>query len=260
MKNYLFLMSEAGDGGQGGGAGGGSGGDAAAGASSAATSALGGAADPAATDPNAWLPEKFRVNGTDGALDLEASARKQAEAYGHAEKRLATGDVPPATADEYDVKSDKFDFAEFKKDPDSQAFLKAAHAKGMTNAQLDFVLSDFHSRSTELVQGAAALDAKTCVDTLQAEWGDQTQANLGKAADVALRLGATREELDSFGNNPAVCRMLLKLHGEMAEGLPPRGGVSGKEDRETLMKSEAYLNSKHADHARVYAQVQALYK
>jgi hypothetical protein len=42
------------------------------------------------------IPEKYRVLGGDGTLDLEASARKQADAYKQLEAKLGSGDSSEA--------------------------------------------------------------------------------------------------------------------------------------------------------------------
>src|SRR6478736_10297497 len=41
--------------------------------------------------PTEFIPEKYRVTKDDGTLDIEASARKLAEAHGSLEKRLGSG-------------------------------------------------------------------------------------------------------------------------------------------------------------------------
>ncbi|MCZ7253157.1 hypothetical protein NK293_23265, partial [Salmonella enterica] len=87
-----------------------------------------------------------RTNKEDGSLDLEQSSRKMAEAYKHLETRMGSGDVPPKTAEEYAVKLEGvegFDWDEFKADPDTQSFLKGAHAKGLTNDQVQYVIGEY---------------------------------------------------------------------------------------------------------------------
>ena len=93
-----------------------------------------------------YIPEKYRTNKEDGTLDLEASSRKVAEAYKHLETRLGSGDVPPKTADEYTVKLEGvegFDWDEFKADEGTQSFLKGAHAKGLNNDQVQYVIGEY---------------------------------------------------------------------------------------------------------------------
>lgn len=211
-------------------------------------------------DPNAWLPEKFRVKGADDSLDVGASAQKLAEAYKHMETRLGSGDAPPKSPDEYDVKSEKFDFAEFKADEANQAFLKSAHAKGLTNAQVEFVLGEYFERAPALVAGAGQLDNDAVMNTLRSEWGDKTDANMALAAKAALAAGFTAEQLAAPEfNNPALIKMAAFFGAQLSEDQPPSGGGVSAESIQDLMASEAYNNPKHPDHRRVYEQVSKHY-
>ncbi|MGS4821722.1 hypothetical protein ACN4GA_22295, partial [Raoultella terrigena] len=57
-------------------------------------------------------------------------------------------------------------------------------------------------------------------------------------------------------------RMLAKIGAEMQED-SPAGTDSNPEEQQTirdLMKSPVYMDSKHADHERVSAQVKAYYQ
>ena len=106
-RHYVF-MDAAGDGGDpGGGAASGDAGTTA--AAGAADGAAGTGGDPAGgqtalqagADTGAVsIPEKYQVKKEDGSIDIEASSLKLAEAYGHLEKRLGSGDAPPKTAEE----------------------------------------------------------------------------------------------------------------------------------------------------------------
>lgn len=98
-----------------------------------------------------WLPEKYRVMGDDGKLNVEGSARKLADAYSHLEKRMGSGDTPPKTADEYapKVEVEGFKWDEFKADPRMQSFMKSAHAKGITNDQMGFILGEYAQLAPE---------------------------------------------------------------------------------------------------------------
>ncbi|MGY5427887.1 hypothetical protein ACWQ3V_26735, partial [Enterobacter cloacae] len=51
-----------------------------------------GAGEQGASD---WLPEKYRVMGEDGKLNIEGSARKLADAHTSLEKRLGSVGTPP---------------------------------------------------------------------------------------------------------------------------------------------------------------------
>ncbi len=256
MRNKHVFMAEAGDGTAGGSGGGAAGaGDAGAGAAAGAgqggaNGAAGGAgAAPgsvlatgkdagaggqgasggAAAGPNDWIPEKYRVSKADGALDIEASARKVAEAHRHLEQKLGSGDVPPKTAEEYapKVELDGFNWDEFKADPEMQGFLKSAHSKGITNDQLSFVLAEYLQRAPSLVQGAKQLDDKAATAELRQEWKTDTEfkQNVGLAfkAFSAFASEADRARIDEIGNNPVALRLLANIGKEMQEDSPVSG-------------------------------------
>ena len=62
-------------------------------------------ASPAASAPAApSVPDKFLVKGQDGAIDHSATALKVAtEAYSNLERRLGSGEAPPASVDGYKI-------------------------------------------------------------------------------------------------------------------------------------------------------------
>lgn len=224
-----------------------------------------GAGEPGAND---WIPEKFRVMGEDGKLSIESSARKLAENYTHLEKRMGSGDAPPKTADEYapDVKVDGFNWEEFKADPRMRGFMKTAHAKGITNDQMSFILGEYAQRAPELVGGAAELDSEAATTQLREVWKTDAEfkQNIGLAfrAFNSLADESDRGRIDEIGNNPMVIRMLAKVGAEMQEDVPPGGDVNLEEQQtiRDLMKSPAYMDPKHADHERVSAQVKVYYQ
>ncbi|MGQ4686353.1 hypothetical protein ACUIJO_11275 [Klebsiella aerogenes] len=224
-----------------------------------------GAGEPGAND---WIPEKYRVMGEGGILDIEGSARKLADAYSHLEKRMGSGDTPPKTADEYapKVEVEGFKWDEFKADPRMQSFMKSAHAKGITNDQMGFILGEYAQLAPELVNGAAALDSEAAATQLREVW--KTDAEFNKNIGLAFRAfnsltdEGDRGRIDEIGNNPMVIRMLAKIGAEMQEDAPA-GADSNPAEQQTirdLMKSEAYMNPKHTDHERVSAQVKAYYQ
>ncbi|HFS7969545.1 hypothetical protein QU740_08865 [Klebsiella pneumoniae] len=215
-----------------------------------------------------WLPEKYRVMGDDGKLNVEGSARKLADAYTHLEKRMGSGDTPPKTADEYapKVEVEGFKWDEFKADPRMQSFMKSAHAKGITNDQMGFILGEYAQLAPELVNGAAALDSEAAATQLRETW--KTDAEFKKNIGLAFRAFNTladdgdKGRMDEIGNNPMVIRMLAKIGAEMQEDAPA-GEDSNPGEQQTirdLMKSPAYMDPKHADHDRVSAQVKAYYE
>ncbi|ECD9441302.1 hypothetical protein FNH85_06330 [Salmonella enterica subsp. salamae] len=224
-----------------------------------------GADEPGATD---WLPEKYRVVGDDGKLNIEGSARKLADAHTSLEKRLGSVGTPPKTADEYEpkVEVEGFNWEEFKADPRMQSFMKSAHAKGITNEQMSFIIGEYAQRAPELVNGAAELDADSATTQLREVWKTDSEfkKNIGLAYRAFNQLAddADKGRMDEIGNNPMVIRMLAKVGAEMQEDAPAGGEVNLAEQQtiRDLMKSPAYMDPKHADHERVSAQVKAFYQ
>lgn len=236
------------------------------GSNPAGNSLLGtGAGEPGAND---WLPEKYRVMGEDGKLNVEGSACKLADAYSHLEKRMGSGDTPPKTADEYapKVEVEGFKWDEFKADPRMQSFMKSAHAKGISNDQMGFILGEYAQLAPELVNGAAELDSEEAATQLRETW--KTDAEFNKNIDLAFRAfnsladDSDKGRMDEIGNNPMVIRMLAKIGAEMQEDAPAGGDVNPEEQQSIrdLMKSPAYMDPKHADHENVSSRVRAYYQ
>lgn len=224
-----FLMNEAGEGGE-------PGGGAAATQTSTSTTVLANGAT------NDWMPEKYRTNKEDGSLDLEASSRKVAEAYKHLETRLGSGDAPPKTPEEYALKIEVegFDFDEFKADPASQAFLKGAHAKGMTNAQVEFAIGEYLKAAPGLIAGNAQLSQDDCVAALKGVWSDDKAytANLQSSHRAAEGfankegLGSMTNLMAKFGNDPDFIAFTANIGKEMAEDTLITAGVINEGDFE----------------------------
>ena len=173
----------------------------------------------------------------------------------------------PESADGYEVNIDGFDFNEFKGIEENKAFLDEAHKAGLSNEQLGFVLGKYNEIIPQLMEANAHLDNESCIQTMTEAWGNDTQANFGfakAAADNAIANGIlTAEEVNSpeFGNNPLVLKMAAYFGQQLGEDTPPKNThQSGGTDVQSLMSSEAYLNDKHPDHNKVYAQVQNWYQ
>lgn len=299
-RKYVF-MDQAQDGSQGGAAGGAAGAgaqgaagaagagqagaDGAAGSAGAASgSALAagqaaagsgaGASGGAAAGPNDWIPEKYRVTKADGALDIEASARKVADAHRHLEQRLGAGDIPPKTPEEYDIKGlpETIKIEDIKADPEMQRFLKSAHGKGLTNDQVSFVLNEYLQRAPKLVENGQKLTAEETTAALKATWktdADYT-ANMGHAyraaSAISEKAGVTFEELEKsgLGNHPIFIRLMASIGPELAEDSMPSGGQSmGSADFDgqvaELRANPAYSDPKHPQHKQVMDKMQALY-
>ena len=197
------------------------------------------------------IPDKFKVmDESTGTVDYKATLAKMNESYTGLEKRVGTGDLPPKTADEYKIEREGFSFDEFKADESNQAFLKAAHEKGITNSQLDFLLSEYDSRAVDLVSTSSQLDTDTTVETLQSEWGKDFESNIFNAVKAAKACGISEDQISDplIGNNVAFIKMAAYFGSQITEDKPINIGTPVSEDIQSLMRSEAFFNPRHPDH------------
>lgn len=210
------------------------------------------------------IPEKYQVKKEDGSLDIEASSLKLAEAYGHLEKRLGSGDAPPKTAEDYQiaVPDTLKDVWNPKEDPLLGEFLKNAHAAGMNQKQVDLAMQTYLDVVPKLLEGSKTLSSEECTAELQKAWStpEQYKAEVRKAYQAAIAYGDADAEaiLKDYGNDPRVIRMLARVGAEMGEDksiTPPGGGSATGQAVESLMTSEAYNNPRHPEHATVSRQV-----
>ncbi|NWE46345.1 hypothetical protein [Pseudomonas gingeri] len=186
--------------------------------------------------PNDYIPEKYRVTKDDGSLDLEQSSRKVAEAYKHLETRLGSGDAPPKSPEEYAVKLEGvegFNWDEFKADESTQSFLKGAHAKGLTNDQVQYVIGEYMKAAPGLITGAAQLTQQDCTAALKAAWGDdQTiRTNVSasyRAAEAFASQGDAPGNFNAlmakYGNDPDFIAFTANIGKELKEDTAINGG------------------------------------
>ena len=164
------------------------------------------------------------------------------------EQEIQTTETDPATAvpesaDAYTVEIDGFDFDAFK--ADNAEVLQSFHAEGMTNKQVEAVVKAYEQHQS--VQ----------MEALQEEWGNDFGANVNLAKQAIEALGFQASDLDS-----PICALKLAaaIGKHIQEDSPPfNTQQNGGESIQQLMQSEAYLNDKHPDHKRVYAQVEQAY-
>lgn len=218
----------------------------------------------AAPGPHDYIPEKFRVmNGE--TLDVEASAKKLAESYSGLEKRVGSGDLPPKTAEEYQVTVPEAFKEHWKENEQFQAFRAEAHAKGLSQGQFDFFVGKYFDIVPGLVQGGKQASVEEAVTALRGdpEWKTDAQFEANsKLAFKAFNAFFTKEDWDAVDGNPGVLRALAKIGKEMQEsgGIPAGGESSGAEDIQAVLRSDAYLNPSHADHKATAESVRKYYE
>lgn len=214
------------------------------------------------------IPEKFRVAKEGGEFDLEASTAKLLDGHAALEKRLGAGDVPPKDAEGYDPKVEGFDMAQLKQDPDYQSFLKGAHAKGMTNAQVEYVLSAYAGSAAIANLGGAPLSAEEFKAEMTANhWKGEGEYDQSMAAAMkAIRAYApdiTKEEIDTLPNHPIVAKILAAVGKETAEDravrVAPMAAADFDSQLAALQAHPAYMDAGHAEHATITQKVSDLF-
>lgn len=232
-----------------------------AGASAAAADAATGAQGDAAPA----FPDKYLVKREDGTTDWEASALKQAQGYTELSKLMGTAERPPKTPEEYAPELPAGVTLDMVKgDPLFAGFLKGAHAKGLTNGQVSYILGEFQQRMVlheEQRNNPAIAEAE-----LQKVWGTPQQMQIGlrdsfrAAKSFAVDDDHAARIDKKFGNDPDFIRLMAKIGGELGEDKPV-GGLSPVETEtlDSLKQHPAYFDAKHPEHKLITAKVTALY-
>lgn len=228
-------------------------------------------ADPAAVTPPVEvpiaerIPEKYRVNKEDGTLDLEASTAKLTDAYGNLEKRLGTGEAAPKDVAGYDPKVEGFDMEALKGDEKYQSWLHRAHGKGLTNAQVEFVLEEYGALEAPNPLGMPLPDFKAAVEPHFAEFGGYQQGMASAVRTIRTYVpDVTAEDLAAIPHHPLLARVLAAVGKELPEdsGTPRVGALSAADfDTEVaaLKASEAFNQANHPEHAKAVARMSELY-
>lgn len=145
----------------------------------------------------------------------------------------------PASAGDYEFNIDGFDVDAFK--TENGAVLDRFHSAGLTNEQASEVVKIWDEFQ------------QVNLDALQQEWGAEYQANVNLAQQAIEALGFKPADLDS---PTAVIKLAAAIGKQIQEDLPPQNTQqSGFESIEQLMKSEAYSNANHPEHAATAARV-----
>ena len=207
------------------------------------------------------IPDKFKVVSEDGSVDYKATVAKLSDSYSYLEKKIGTGEVAPKSVDEYKIEREGFSFEDFKADESNQQFLSEAHKHGITNKQLDFLLSEYDKRAVDLVSNNSQFDTDTTIQSLQSEWGSNYESNIFSAIRAAKSAGLTEEQINnpSIGNNVDVIKVLSYFGSQIAEDKPINNGTAVNTDITSLMRSEAFFDPKHPDHKSVKAQIDSYY-
>lgn len=223
--------------------------------------------DGAPGEQPAAIPDKYIVKNEAGEVDWQASALKQAQGYQALAQRMGSGEAPPKTADEYAPELPQgISMDQLKSDPMFAGFLKGAHAVGLNNKQVSYLLGEFQQR-VQLMQDQAA-DPAIAEAELGKVWTTQQQmdrglqgAYRGTHAFAADAEHAARLE-KKFGSDPDFLRLMAKVGAELGEDTLPDGGLTSAETEtlESLRKSQAYNDAKHPEHAKTVAQVKRLYE
>lgn len=224
-----------------------------------------GAAAPAAPAPLLErIPEKYRVTKDDGTLDLEASASKLADGHIELQKSFGARESAPKTPEDYAPKVEGFDFAELKDDPQYQSFLKGAHARGVSNDTLSWILDEYLQRDLPSAgMSAEELKAEMTANTWKAPGEYDQQMQLGLKAIRAFAPDITAEELNGIPNHPMIARILAKVGAELGEDTALRVNPMPAADFDTaiaqLQVSDAFNNASHPEHGKAIAQYQELF-
>jgi hypothetical protein len=287
-RRYALMDEAGGDGGAGGGgvgaaaaagtADGGAAaaaGGAAAGGSALAAGGDGGGAAAAATGANFdWLPEKYRVAGADGAIDVAASAQKLAGGYGELSKRFGDGGAAPKAPEEYAVvvpDTLKEAMGDLNNDDMFKQFRSEMHGLGLSQKQFDGVMSKYFQLVPELVAGGVAFNTESATADLRKAWTDDgtytknVQLAYRAGDSIAKAAGMSFNDLEKAGlaNNPTFIKLMAAIGPEFGEDVPVTGGqatgFASESEIQKMLSSEANLNPKHADHKATRARVDAYY-
>ena len=236
----------------------------------AAAKAAGGTTE-TGSNPFDWMPEKHRVlkDGTQD-LDVEASARKLAESYRSFEKRFGAGDVPPKTADEYKAENlpDGITWDEIKSDPTMVSFIKGAHAKGMTNGQLEWALNEYLGNIKNTLAADYQNSVEQTIAALKETWKDQAEydRNMGNAyrAAQAFAQGDDYAELGELADKyPSVARLLAKVGAELQEDRSTPDTQTTVQDWESevaaIRANPGFMDNRHPEHKQLNAKITQLY-
>jgi hypothetical protein len=212
-----------------------------------------------------WIPEKFQVRGADGSMDLVASSQKLAQSYEHAVRRIGKPDAAPDSPSAYTVTVPEhleLDIPEGTFAP----FFERAHEAGLSQAQLDFVMGEYFDALPAFMNDAAAVKLEQAKAELAQVWTDPEELNRNmqhaERAVHAMPPDLQEDIKARFATDPVFWRFAAHFGKEVGEDRSSinGGGQAPAARAEALMRTEAYRNAKHPDHAKVSAQVREAFE
>ncbi|MDQ0068282.1 hypothetical protein J2W34_000056 [Variovorax boronicumulans] len=235
--------------------------------------AQGGGGSSALSGGNEWtpdaIPEKFRVKGADGELDLAATVRKVDEHRANLEKRMGAGDIRPKTPDEYKL-PDTDVFKNLQLDEaGAKAFRQEAHDMGLSQSQYAAVMGKWATLAPELVNAAQKDTVETATASLKEVWKGDYEANIKDSyravSALAAKAGFTYDEVEAaIGNNPVAIRLFAALGPEMREDATPNGAAGavggGAQTYEEFIGANwaAYSDPRNPQHKAITARAAQL--
>ncbi len=215
------------------------------------------------------IPEKYRVNGEDGELDITATMRKVDEHRSALEKRLGVGDIRPKTADEYKLPDSDLFKAVPLDEVSAKAFRDDAHKAGLSQSQYEFVMGKYAALAPALVNAGQQETVDSTVASLKEVWKGDYEANIKESfravSRVAESAGIPYDEVDkAIGNNPVAIRLFAKLASEMREDATPAAangspGAGAQTYNEYIAENfAAYSDPRNPQHASVTARANQL--
>lgn len=218
------------------------------------------------TTSSDWMPEKFRVT-SDAGVDWEASSRRLAESYSELERRMGNPvDRPPKSGDEYLLTVPEEIAEGFEESDMLKSFRARALEANLTQKQFDFMMGMYFEIAPRLVHGAFEVDRQSTEAELRQTWPSereyQESVRNAWAAWEGFAAPADRGRANEIGNHPVIIRLLARVGAEMREGggIPVDAVGGATPDVQSLLRSDAYLNQSHPDHASVSAKVRAYYQ
>ena len=221
------------------------------------------------------VPDKFKVTREDGTLDHEATLQKALGSVVHLEKRLGSGDVPPENEAGY-----KLDYSSFPEgitiNPEGEkALLKSLHAAGMTNKQVQTVITKYGEVIKQGIDIQKAQEAGRASETLngvatelKASWGENFGTNQAAAirgfnhlADETDKADLAKIGIDGKATYRILMKVLAKVGAGITEDRLPAGGDSVVDTTlDEIKASKAYLDASDPGHNAAVQKAAALYQ